>query len=159
MLKNVVVPALVAIVCAGVTALLITSRDAQADGDATTDGVPRVIAYSGSLQQDGMDVTDVLRMRFSLYDTDTGAAVFEQTQSVEVYGGVFSVLIGPTADNATLLEDVVDNAEHSNSGSRFSVPTTETTQTTSSSSTARRSSRPPTRSGQPSPRISRSMAR
>ena len=78
---------------------------ALADGDPTTDTVPRVLPYQGTLEQNGQPIHAVgdnaLAMRFSLYDGLEGEeAVYIQDLSVEVFAGRFTANIGPLGTNA-----------------------------------------------------------
>ena len=88
---------------------------ARADGDATTDTVPRLIPYQGILQLDGrpFDATgeDALHLMFALYDgPDADAPLYRQPITVEVHGGRFTAAIGPTglgADDAPIAIEAV----------------------------------------------------
>ena len=85
---------------------------ADADGDPSTENVPRVIPYDGSIDFDGTAYTGALDLRFTLYDdsdtvlwTETYAASGDSGAPVQVYGGVFSVLLGEYVDlSATVLD-------------------------------------------------------
>ncbi|MFH1808551.1 MAG: hypothetical protein ABIJ09_07395 [Pseudomonadota bacterium] len=101
---------------------------AQADQDPTTDNVPRLFAYGGLLEKDGATVSGDVTMTFKLFDAPqaaSGTALWRETQTVQVYGGHFSVLLGecdgqssPTArcplgddDGAASIEQMVVNAD------------------------------------------------
>ena len=91
-----------ALMTVGLMALGLT---ALADGDPTTDTVPRVLPYQGTLEQNGQPIHAVgdnaLAMRFSLYDGLEGEeAVYIQDLSVEVFAGRFTANIGPEGTNA-----------------------------------------------------------
>ena len=70
---------------------------AMADGDPATDTVPRYVPYQGTLEKDGVGVTGSLPMRFSLYDGDAEEPCWTETQTVGVYAGRFSVLLGASS--------------------------------------------------------------
>ncbi len=73
---------------------------AWADGDPLTDGVPRLLPYTGVLEIDGRPVDasgeDALHLLFALYDgPEVEQPVYTQPLIVEVYGGRFTATIGP----------------------------------------------------------------
>ena len=85
-----------------ITALTVT---AMADGDPTTDTVPRVLPYQGTLEFNGQPVhalgEDAIPMRFSLFDgPSSDTAIYNQELSIEVYAGRFTASIGPLGTNA-----------------------------------------------------------
>ncbi len=97
-LSSVAIPAL-SVALSAATALVISSRDADADGIATTDTVPRRIAYSGTLEADGGAYSGEVEMRFTLWDGDTALWTEEYTgaRPVIVHAGTFEVLLGQYA--------------------------------------------------------------
>ncbi len=95
------------------TTALFLGAQAFADGQPSTDGVPRQIPYRGTLEKDGEPVSGTVSMTFSLFDglADTEAD-WSETQLVTVYAGEFSVLLGASsAMAAATLEAVVANAD------------------------------------------------
>ena len=81
-------------------ALLITPAAAYADGDPTTDAVPRMLPYQGMLELDGRPVhatgDAALHLLFALYAApDAAEPVYQQPITVEVYSGRFTATIGP----------------------------------------------------------------
>ena len=96
--------------CAG---LVLLGSYALADRDASTDEVPRLIPYNGTMTFEGQPVdakgADARWLRFDVYDANV--EVFSQTLQVEVDKGNFSALLGPTDDDGTALEDVVRDAD------------------------------------------------
>ncbi len=80
------------------SAVLLSGRAAHADGDPTTDTVPRVIPYQGVLEIDGGAYNGEVPMTFSLYRAATGgSAVWTESQDVVVFNGVFGVTLGAAA--------------------------------------------------------------
>ena len=94
-----------------VTALvLLLGVRAMADGNPATDGVPRVIHYSGTLEHDGSAVNASATMQFRVFDGNT--EVWTETQSVQVFAGRFSVLLGSTTPaSAQALATAIGNAD------------------------------------------------
>ena len=95
-----------------VAVLLVTALNALADRSPGTDGVPRVIPYRGTLEQDGQPYDGGITMVFRLHD-EAEALVFEEPQEVQVYQGRFSVLLGSTGPDrlAELTRAVTDADE------------------------------------------------
>jgi len=93
-----------------VALVLVIGVRALADGNPATDGVPRLIHYTGTLEKDGGVVNATLPMTFRVYDGNT--EVWSETQTVQVFSGRFSVLLGSTtAQSAKNLETTIDNAD------------------------------------------------
>ena len=91
-----------------------------ADGDPTTDDVPRMLPYQGTLEINGQPVhatgTSALAMRFDLYDSaEAPEPVYSQRVTVEVYAGRFTTTIGPEgegpAGEVVAIGDVVAAAD------------------------------------------------
>ena len=81
-------------------ALAAFTGPARADGDPTTDDVPRMLPYQGVLELDGEPVEAAgeaaLHMGFALYDgPDAEQPVYSQPLVVEVFTGRFTATIGP----------------------------------------------------------------
>lgn len=99
------------------TAALFVAVTAVADGDPTTDTVPRVIPYTGSLERDGAPVTllgDAAPwMRFDLTSGPAEGApvVYSQVTQVPVHGGRFTVMLGPTGTGGVSLATAVAAAD------------------------------------------------
>jgi cytoskeletal protein CcmA (bactofilin family) len=97
------------------TGVLVVAVTAVADGDPSTDQVPRIIPYNGMLELDGVPVNLVGDaapfLRFELTDGAAGPVVFTQQAQVQVYGGRFTVLLGPTGTGGVRLDDVVADAD------------------------------------------------
>ncbi len=97
------------------TGALVVAVTAVADGDPSTDQVPRIIPYNGMLELDGVPVNLVGDaapfLRFELTDGAAGPVVFTQQAQVQVYGGRFTVLLGPTGTGGVRLDDVVADAD------------------------------------------------
>ncbi|MEO1266934.1 MAG: hypothetical protein AAFX99_02485 [Myxococcota bacterium] len=82
-------------------ALSTIALTAMADGDPTTDSVPRMLPYQGTLENNGQPVNAVgdqaIPLRFSLFDGPTSEeAVYIQEIEVEVFAGRFTTTIGPS---------------------------------------------------------------
>ena len=100
-------------------ALSTLTLTVMADGDPTTDAVPRMLPYHGMLELNGAPVhavgDEAIPLRFELYDGPEGALVYQQTQRVEVFGGRFTATIGPVGDDgaggAVAITDVVSAAD------------------------------------------------
>ena len=90
----------VRLLCIVALTLSATVGVAQADGDPTTDNVPRMLPYQGMLELDGQPVNAVganaINVMFALYD-GPGAEqpTYRQQLSIEVYSGRFTATIGP----------------------------------------------------------------
>ena len=84
-----------------------------ADQNPATDGVPRLIAYQGTLELNGEAYPEsTVDMVFRLYDGESGPEVWSESQTVPVYGGNFAVLFGSTsAASSNLLQTAVTNAD------------------------------------------------
>jgi len=94
-----------------ITGAVVLAGVAIADQDPGTDGVPRVLPYRGTLEQDGAPFDGGLTMTFRLHD-EADTLVFEEAQQVEVYQGRFSVLLGSTGEQAVqTLGLAVSNAD------------------------------------------------
>ena len=100
--------------------LVPTLHPAWADGDATTDAVPRILPYQGMLELDGrpLDATGdrALHLELALYDgPEAPEPAYRQALLVEVYQGRFTAPIGPTGrgpgGGARALEDVIAAAD------------------------------------------------
>ena len=109
--RQLVATMIVAITCSTVTALLVSSRTAVADGDPATDDVPRYVAYSGSLELDGVPVTGAVDLRFDIYDGAAGAGSYSQSITLTAFNGEFTALLGPSDDLGVNLQDIVDDAD------------------------------------------------
>lgn len=106
---------------AGVVALAAISAGAptpaRADGDATTESVPRVIPYHGYLERHGAALSGTVALRFTVYDSD-GAAAWSEERSdgadrscaaadaclVNVTDGAFTVWLG---EHAAIEDDLL----------------------------------------------------
>lgn len=71
---------------------LVAPRRAHADGNPATDGVARLVSYSGTLEVDGAPVTGSANLRFTLHD-ETGP-VWSEDQVVTAYNGRFTAALG-----------------------------------------------------------------
>ncbi len=101
---------------AGLVLVLGAAWSAWADGLAFTDNVPRVLTYEGQLERDGAPVTatgtDALWMRFRVYDADAPEVViYEEDERVDVYGGRFSVQLGPTDRTGNVFDQMIGRAD------------------------------------------------
>lgn len=105
---------LLAFVTTAAAALAATwALRAEADGDPTTDALPRVIPYEGTLALDGVPVDGPIDLRVRLYDgPDEGASqVFVEEHSaalgraVDVASGRFYLALGRYADLAAPILD------------------------------------------------------
>lgn len=105
--SDLVVTILIAAATSASTAVIVSSRDVAADGNAQTDGVPRVIPYQGVLEFDGAPVSGTYAMRFTVYDG--AAVVWTETQNVAVYAGTFSVMLGTVAGGVDALARRADD--------------------------------------------------
>ncbi len=103
-----------AILSSVITAVLISSVFAIADGNPATNDVPKLIPYRGTLEKDGVPFHGSIDMTFKLYDgADATEPVWQESQSVNVFNGKFSVLLGITAgeDGDDNLWNVITNAD------------------------------------------------
>ena len=100
--------------------LVMIGLSAMADGDPTTDTVPRMLPYTGTLEQNGQPVNAVgenaIHILFSLYDAaDAEAPVYNQPLRLEVYAGRFTATIGPVGlgpnNEEVAIADVVAAAD------------------------------------------------
>ena len=80
---------------AAVAAILVSPLGARADGLANTDAVPRLVHYEGTLERDGAAVTGDVSMVFRIFDGSN--PVWNEPQTVKVYAGRFSVLLGSSS--------------------------------------------------------------
>ena len=92
--------------------ILSASFGVMADGDPTTDDVPRTLPYQGVLELNGEPVNaeglNALHILFELYDgQDAEAPAYSQPIIVEVYSGRFTATIGPLGLNADNEEVIV----------------------------------------------------
>lgn len=95
------------LVLAGLALGVVSSvaLSALADGDPTTDDVPRMFPYQGVLESDGVPVNATgeraLLIRFALFDgPDAETPVYVQDNAVEVFGGRFTTTLGPAGATA-----------------------------------------------------------
>ncbi|MEO1271586.1 MAG: hypothetical protein AAFX99_26130, partial [Myxococcota bacterium] len=90
-----------------------TVFQAFADGDSSTDSVPRIIPYQGVLELNGEPVNDQeVGIRFELFDgEESEQPVYSQTLMVEVYRGRFTAGIGPLDDTGSAIADIVAGAD------------------------------------------------
>ena len=95
------------------TALLVTALTAYADGNPSTDQVPKLIPYQGTLEKDGTGVTGQVPMTFSLFDGSAATtAAWTEKQTVNVFAGRFLAMLGATsATSATNLAKTLTNAD------------------------------------------------
>ncbi len=95
------------------TAMLVGSLTALADGNPSTDQVPKLIPYQGTLEKDGTGVTGQVPMTFSLYDGSAATTTaWTEKQTVNVFAGRFLAMLGSTsASSATNLAKVITNAD------------------------------------------------
>ncbi|MEO1273264.1 MAG: hypothetical protein AAFX99_34695, partial [Myxococcota bacterium] len=93
---------------------------AMADGDPTTDDVPRTLPYQGRLELNGEPINatgdDALHIMFELYDGPTAnVPTYRQSLVVEVYAGRFTATIGPSGldanDAEVFIDDIIANAD------------------------------------------------
>jgi len=100
-----------------VTSVAVLGLQAAADQNPSTDNVPKLIPYTGTLEQDGRRVdaagADALWMRFDIHDGSAAGSpvVYSQRQPVDVVNGRFETVIGPVATDNTALEDVIKGAD------------------------------------------------
>ncbi|MEL6179857.1 MAG: hypothetical protein AAFS10_12940 [Myxococcota bacterium] len=92
------------------------SLDVFADGDPATDNAPQRIPYQGTLEFDGQPVNAIgqaaIPMRFSIYDgPEAEAPVYQQDLNVEVFGGRFTAILGPTDIDGVQIATVVAGAD------------------------------------------------
>ncbi|MEL6180798.1 MAG: hypothetical protein AAFS10_17685, partial [Myxococcota bacterium] len=97
-------------------AILATTFTVFADGDPTTDSVPRAIPYEGVLELNGQPIhavgEDAIWVEFALYDgTESDTPVYIQRIALDVYAGRFAAAIGPVDDTGTPIEEVIRAAD------------------------------------------------
>ncbi|MEO1271120.1 MAG: hypothetical protein AAFX99_23765 [Myxococcota bacterium] len=97
-------------------AVLTAGLDALADGDPTTDTVPRVISYQGQLELNGVAVNasgpSAIPIRFDLYNSrEGGNPVYTQELRLDVFQGRFTTALGPFGDEGASIADVVQAAD------------------------------------------------
>ncbi len=97
-----------------ITVVLVSTVWVFADGNNQTYSVPQLIPYKGTLEKDGQPYNGTVDMTFSIYDADdSDSPVWSESQSVTVYNGNFSVMLGSTSsDSSNALKAVIDNADH-----------------------------------------------
>ena len=102
-----------ALSCALAVNILFAAIQAMADGDPTTDNVPKLIPYQGTLEKDGRVVNGDVQMTFRIYDgLESEQPSWTEAQSVTVYAGRFSVLLGATTTQSSqTLTQIVTNAD------------------------------------------------
>ena len=112
-MKNTTACALAGSVGALVTLVLMLGVGVLADGLQSTDQTPKYIGYHGTLEKDGVALNASVQMKFEIFDgAATVAAKWSETQSVAVYGGRFSVMLGSTtADSVNNLTAAVKSAD------------------------------------------------
>jgi|GEM_PF-1148812 len=88
------------------TALMLLSLRASADGSPYTDDLPRLLAYQGHLARGGEGYNGDLDMTFAIYASTTSSTpLWEEEQTVTASRGAFSVFLGATAaEKAAALE-------------------------------------------------------
>ncbi|MEO1270025.1 MAG: hypothetical protein AAFX99_18210, partial [Myxococcota bacterium] len=97
--------------------LTLLGLQAMADGDPTTDNVPRLIPYNGVLKTNGAPVTatgeDAPWLRFDITDGEEAQApvVYSQSMQVNAYDGRFTALLGPTDDDGVAIDTVIGGAD------------------------------------------------
>ena len=104
----------IATISAVMAVICITAISALADGDSSTDSVPKWIPYQGTLEKDGRVVNGDIQMIFRIYDgSEAEQSSWSETQTVTVYAGRFSVLLGSisTQSSQTLMEVIHDADE------------------------------------------------
>ncbi|MFH1808550.1 MAG: hypothetical protein ABIJ09_07390 [Pseudomonadota bacterium] len=99
---------------------------ALADGDPANDDVVSLFPYTGTLEKDGVGLSEELQIKFTLYDGSSAnpdAPIWYETQTVQVYHGRFTALLGlcdqnpaasacPLQDpDAASIADVIRNAD------------------------------------------------
>ncbi len=90
-----------AVIASIFTSIFITGAFAVANYKAVPDTVPRQIPYRGNLDLDGEPYNGSLDMSFSLFRSSSGGeAAWTETQSVTVYGGRFSALLGSSSSQS-----------------------------------------------------------
>ena len=116
--RNTVWGPIVAVVGGGVVAgLLMTALQVVADQNPATDNVVKRIPYHGILEFDGEPVTalgeDAVWLKFDITDgdADDSPVVYSQSSQVQVFGGNFTALLGPTGDGDVQLNDVIAAAD------------------------------------------------
>ena len=100
--------------------IALTTWQALADQNPRTDDVPRLIPYNGVMEFDGQPVTlvgiDAPWIQFDIYDGPdiNTSPIYRQRMQVEVRGGRFSALIGPSGEGNVLLEEIIAFADDLN---------------------------------------------
>ncbi|MEO1271340.1 MAG: hypothetical protein AAFX99_24875, partial [Myxococcota bacterium] len=94
-----------------------TAVGVLADGDPTTDTVPRALPYEGIVELDGQPINasgeNALWIEFALYDAaDLTTPVYTQRNPVDVYMGRFTTTIGPNGEHGTSIASVVQAADN-----------------------------------------------
>ncbi len=104
---------LLSVASSAATVILVLSFRVLADSNPTTDSVPRLVPYQGTLEKDGAPFNGPIQMVFRLFDGATAAnPVWEEEQTVTVYAGRFSVLLGSTtAQSASSLATALTAAD------------------------------------------------
>ena len=92
---------LIGAVCTTIAVLALQpSSHADADDRNT---IPRLVSFSGALEQDGEKITRVgeeaLWMRFDLTSATSNSSLFSQSVRVNVIQGRFNTMLGPSDDN------------------------------------------------------------
>jgi len=82
-----------------VTALVMMTLPAAADGDPATDDVGLLIPYQGYLEKAGEPVDTEVDVTFRLWDGDTER--FSEQQTVSVFAGRFNAVIGGSGATAS----------------------------------------------------------
>ena len=100
-MKNLFKPAPVLLTGLVLGTLLTLVATGFADGDPTTDAVPRTLPYQGTVELNGQPVHatggEALAMRFLIYDSaDAAEPVYAQDIDVEIFAGRFTATIGPS---------------------------------------------------------------
>ncbi len=94
------------------TLVALFSLHALADGSPSSDAVARFVPYKGTLEKDGVAVEGSVDMVFRLYEDGSSAAAWQETQTVHVSSGQFSVLLGATsATSVADLEQVLTSGD------------------------------------------------
>lgn len=106
---------LVAAFTGGLVVLALgTAASALAETTVPVDAVPRQIPYSGTIEKDGVGLSDDVTLRFSLYDAPDAAAnlLWTQDLKVPVYAGHFTAVLGSLDDaKAAALTTTVTSAK------------------------------------------------
>ena len=84
---------------------------ARADQNPATDDVINLFPYTGTLEKDGLAVSDAVDMEFALYDAArglSGTPIWIETQKVPIYRGRFTTLLGLCDQNPAVSETCPD---------------------------------------------------